>query len=539
MAEIRVRFEDILEGRAYLRIPFAGKVILAHMAGAPWADKAPDACLHGAQVEILSRRERTKVCHGGSRFGKSVLAACEGIVDLMLYLSRIAVIAARYDHVNAEFEYIARGMRTIFRNHPAVFKTFLHVHKPSNYRYMIETVWGASCQGFSTDADDGAALLGKEFSRAILGEGSHIDTEIYEKRIARAVDGWLMQSTGGMVRPGGWVSIYTTPKEYGGCSASLWERVHRETKREPEKRHFGAVPFQRTTYLREADVLENPYFDRQVYEERRATLDRAAFEETYQGKMTYRTGRIYKEFSEERHVFETFPKAEWMRQMRWGVGIDTGTYFAASLVGLDREGILWNVAEVYGEQRTIIEDCEEVKQMVSEVLGRTFGTEDFDLLKDRIEFWITDPASQHKIEISELLDLGVSDPIPLDMQDGKFHQEPTIEAVRDLFKGNRIRIHEDCVYTVDQLRKYVWKQQKVAGSVGSKAPVVVVPKKGYDHLCDSLRFITLSLVSFGPAEEEADPVSVQEAWEQHQRDCLHGPLRDLKRRANEQGPVWI
>ena len=534
-SSIRLSLADIRDGTAWMEFPPEGKVKLAHKAGAPWNEKSPKAELHELQREILTRKERTKIVHGGSRLGKSVLGGCE----------KCAVIAARYDHVNEEFRYPVLGLKKLF---PTMrYKTFIHTHKPGNYRYLIETIWGSTCQGFSTDADDGAALLGKEFSRAVLGEGSHIAQEIYEKRIARAVDGWLMQSKQGMLREGGYVSIYTTPKEYSGCSAFLWEQAQKDTRKQPETMHYGKTSFQRSLFLREASVLENPFFDREVFEARKATLSKDAFEETYLGKMTFKTGRIYKEFSEERHVVGGIP-SDVVKGLQFCVGFDTGTYFGCSLIGLSKHGKVYNLGEVYGQQTTIDENCDATKEMIVDTLGPHFGLEGeteevFDILRDRIEVWTTDPASQHKMEIMDKLDVSLTDPLPLDSNtrapNGKLSIEGTIDVLRELFKTDKLLIHENCQDTIDQLRKYVWKQQKAAGmGAAKKAPVIIVPKKGHDHLCDSLRFATISVLATGPLEEEPAPLSVKESWDQWLKNKLHGELKDLKKKAAEK-PRWV
>ena len=528
-----------------MEFPPEGKIKLAHAAGAPWNNKVPDCELHDLQKEILGRKERTKIVHGGSRLGKSVLGGCEAFLELLIPGTKCAVIAARYDHVNEEFRYVAEAAKKLFPN--MQWKTFIHTHKPGNYRYMIETIWGSTCQGFSTDADDGAALLGKEFSRAVLGEGSHIAQEIYEKRIARAVDGWLMQSKQGMLREGGYVSIYTTPKEYSGCSAFLWEQAQKDTRKQPETMHYGNTSFQKSLFLREASVLENPYFDREVFEARRATLSRDAFEETYLGKMTFKTGRIYKEFSEERHVVGEI-SSNVVKSLQLGVGFDTGTYFGCSLVGLSPDGVLYNLGEVYGQQTTIDENCAATKEMIADTLGPHFGLEGdaeevFDVLRDRIEVWTTDPASQHKMEIMDKLDVSLTDPVPLDSNtrapNGKLSIEGTIDVLRELFKTDKLLIHDNCQDTIDQLRTYVWKQQKAAGmGAAKKAPVIMVPKKGHDHLCDSLRFVVISTLAMGPLEEEPPVLSVKDSWDQWQRRKLHGELSDMMKRAKDK-PIWV
>ena len=60
----------------------------------------------------------------------------------------------------------------------------------------------------------------------------------------------------------------------------------------------------------------------------------------------------------------------------------------------------------------------------------------------------------------------------------------------------------------------------------SRSPVIIEPKKAYDHLCDALRFIVVTMRMLGPLDELPPPVTVQEAWENQIKERLHGPLRE-------------
>lgn len=543
---IKVSFADVVDGRAYIRLSGSAKIKLAHMAGAPWSEKDPDAQLHDLQQEVLCRPEREKIVHGASRLGKSVLGGCEGIAEVMLPKSKLAVVAARYDHVAHEWQYIHKGLRNLFRNHGAAFVRLKFKHQQAYHEYDVETVWGSRGRGYSTDADEGAALLGQEFSRMVLGEGSHISQEILEKRALRALDGWLMKRTDGAEREGGYLSIYTTPKEFSGCSAAEWERVQQQTKRRPERLHYGAVYFPETVWIREASILENPAYDRKVFEARRRTMDKTAFAEQYLGKMTWKTGRIYSEFNEDYHVV---PRGEltheMIRNMRLGVGIDTGAYFGAVLVGITKDNKKWAFGEVYTQQQTIEESCSQVIDMVVRELGPAFGIkpdqinlndEDawfgaFQRLTEAIDHWYIDPASQHKIDINDRLDIAVAAQ--------KMELEWSINEVRELFKHDNLIVTDNLTYAVDQLRKYVWKQVKAAGSKGFRGPVIKEPKKEYDHLLDALRFILVPLKDVGPREDPPPIITMAEAWERHRKLRVHGPLKAILERAEREGGVWI
>jgi hypothetical protein len=117
-ATVKITVADLREGRAYIRFPLAAKLNLCHWAGAPWAERKPNAWLHGLQVEVLARKEREKIVHGASRLGKSVLGGCDIIIGLHTHNARVGVFAHRWDHVAHEFRYAHVGVKNIYRGQP-------------------------------------------------------------------------------------------------------------------------------------------------------------------------------------------------------------------------------------------------------------------------------------------------------------------------------------------------------------------------------------------------------------------------------------
>ncbi len=518
--EITVTFQDILDGRAYLRIPPAGKILLAHWAGAPWSDKDPDAFLHALQGECLFRRERERIIHGASRLGKSVLGGSDLIAATVLPGRKVAVVADRFDHVAHEFQYLHRGIRKLFRDTPQAFVRCIFRNQLQYHDFDVDTIWGARAIGISVQSDEGAQLMGRELTDVVIGEGSHVSKYIFDTKLLRALDGAAMKRAGGGSAQIGSLSIYTTPRGYEGCSAAEWERVKKTTKGQPEKLHYGAAPWPSTVWVREASILENPAYDRSVFDARKASLDKRAFEEQYLGKMTFASGRVYPSFDEDGHVVP-LPPAEHIRTMKFALGIDTGAHTAMLLIGLDRDGRAWVLGEVYAEKppggiRTVMEWTEE---MLVEVLGPVLQTGDAHAILEAIEVVGIDPASQHKLEIVDRWDVGLTTPGTNDKRSLLL----TIDRVERLFADDLLRLTEDCTVTLDQARRYVWKQQKAAGR--SDAPVIREPVKVDDHTMDALRFGLLPLIDSGIPTEPQSTQTFAEAWESAQRERIFGPLR--------------
>jgi len=531
LAKITISFQDILDGRAHLRIPWVGKLLLCHWMGAPWVDRKPGCNLHGLQAEALARRERLRIVHGGSGLGKSILGGCEIAIDTMLPQAKIGVVAARYDHVAHEFEYAFNGLRKLFRGKlDSAFPRFMYRNHGNNRIYEIDSVWKATVRGFSTEADEGASLLGQEFTKIVVGEGSHISTELYQKRIARALDRSLMNRQIG--REIGVLVTFTTPKGYEGFTAEEVERIRRKSKGDLSSFELGKVDWPSTVWVREATVLENPAYSRQTFAARRASMTKQAFEEQWLGRMTFKTGLIYPEFDADVHVVE-MPKADEIRGMRLFVGIDTGAYFGAVLVGLTPAHIAFVLGNVYTQKVKIDDSALAVREMIEEVLGPVHQT-DYVHLIGRIDRWIVDPASQHKLELIDLLEIDtIAHP---SREQGQFHLLPTIDILRRAIATRKLFVVDTCSDLLDQLRKYVWKTTK---TVGSKDPVIREPRKDYDHLCDALRFAAVPLIEEGPLLEAPDPVTFAEAWERERKDSVFGPLKRAMAAGEAKGGTWV
>lgn len=531
---ITVSLRDVAARRAYLRLDGEAKIQLCQKAGAPFADRAPNATLSDFQKEVLRRRERHMIVHGGSRLGKSVLGGCFGICELMLPHTSTAFVSARYEHVNDEWKHFANGLKKLFGRHQFAFVRWIHKSQSNYFAFEIETIWGAKAVGYAVDVDEGEVLLGKEFSRVICGEGSRIHPEIGDHRIKRAIDGRLMNNK--LREETGYLTIFTTPSGYEGLSSAEWDRIERKTKGDLEAVHYGMVPFAETYWLFEADVLLNPAYDRTVYDARKreaeASGDTAAFDEQYRGLRTYASGRVFREFKDTMHRVEA-PRPDQVREMRLGIGFDTGAYFGAVLAGVDRDRVLWWLGETYTEKRHIRESCSDVRHMVTSVLGPVFDTTDFEQLKELIELWVIDPASQHKTEVSEYLgDISLEHPA---RGQGKFELLPTIDQLRYLMHQDQFRLVIDNTRTYDQMRKWIWKRVKT-GDRG-KLEIVREPVKGHDHLLDAGRFVSIPLMELGPTTEAPHAVSLKQAEAEGLRQSTWGSIRRMLQDAEDTGLI--
>lgn len=448
--------------------------------------------------------------------------------------AQLAVVAGNYKHVGHEAKYMVAGLQRLFATAPRGLIRAVCTSRGNYHDYGVETMWKSVMKGYSTDYEDGAALLGNEFTRAVIGEGSHVPKHVFDKKLLRAIDGATMN--GGDRRGSGKLSIYTTPKEFEGCSAAEWERVMKQTKKRPEMYHCRNVPFANSVWIRESNILENPHYSRKVYEHRKATMDKVAFGEQYGGLMQYATGRVLRSFDDARHVTEGALDPDYIRRCRLAVGIDTGAYTGMVLAAIGPDSKLHVMAETYTEQRTIWHTLDEFGDVLVQTLRPAFQTDSLDLIRPHIDTWVIDPASQHKAEIMEYWPVVVSTPAAT--IGGKLELIPSLEEMDKWFLEDSLFVNDDCPMLLDMIRKYVWKTVKAGGGrAAASAPVVKEPRKDYDHLIDAARFAAVTLVADGPRLEPPKVATFAQQWESEQIKIAGGPVKDWLEKARRQGGI--
>lgn len=523
--EVAISLEDLAQGRAHIRGPLSATVELLHRAGAPWSEDFPDAKLSPLQIEILGRRERTMVLHGGSGVGKSVLGGCFSLGEVSMPRREIAIIAGTYEHCANEFMYVYAGFLQLYGRAAATRIVFANA--ASHHDMEIQTIWGSRVRCFSTDREQGQAVLGKEFDLAVLGEGSHVSPDIFDRKIKRALDRRIkvIDEETGYYRPTGRAIIFTTPKGYDGCSSSEWDRVTAETKGKFEEMHEGMRPWLETVYLREADCCENPAYSKEVYEARRRTLPADVFAEQYEGKRTRRSGLVYKEFEYSQVVVPELPPAEFIRTLRLGFAMDTGKHFAGGLAGIDREGHKHFLGEVYTCEESIIENCTHIKELCLAVLGPVFSVSEWDELVDYIELWRIDPSSQHELDVIENLDV----PLTFD----KLGLISSIDHVREEMQNRRVHFYQEHFNEATEggglfweIGRYQWASNQ---GKAKQTKAATEPIKRDDHAMDWMRYLAHALDEAGPPEIEEMPDNSYEgmirAMREEQRRAMLAGMR--------------
>lgn len=499
-----ITWPEIFLGHAEVEIPPEGMIALAHKAGAPWNKQDPHARLSDLQCEIITAPERVKVVFGGSRGGKSIAGAVIGLCQLMIPNSEIALIGANYEHCAKEFAYIWEGFFRLFPRGAAAEAHFRNA-KP-HFAMRLRTVWGSTIQAYSVLQKEGTQILGNEYDLAILCEAAQFDSNVYSNKIERALLGRAKRRTNSnYLRRTGRAVLLTTPKGLGGASYDLYNRSMHDTKNDLSKLLLknGAGWFD-SFYFKQCDVRElNPTYPAEAFEHARRKLPKKDFEEQFLGKAVIRSGLVYSSFSEEKTVLDDTrkPSLDELRRCTFGVGIDTGSNFAAVLAGIAPSGKVYVLGEAFEVGLNTRGNADSVLEMVQSVLGPVFPNP-----KEAISIWAIDVNSQNILDLEEALDVS--------FYYQKYDLLDSIGHV-DLRMGQgMVLIDEGLISLLHEMRGYRYKAKKEQMPGSKDTPT------GADHLLDAMRYILMQLFDMGPPVESTEPLTVEEMLVKERNDML-------------------
>jgi hypothetical protein len=534
--EARISLGDLVSGKAWLELPGWGRIKLLELAGFPWNDDDPEAKASPLQHEVAGRDERLMILQGGTGLGKSTMGGAFAFLGICIPNQRWAIVADTFDHCHDEFQYAYRAWIHLFG--PRSAKRISVVHTAKHHDMEIETPWSSSLRTISLDYRQGSAALGKQFDGIVMGEGSLVDEVLYYRRVKRASDRAMKERSGtaGYVRRTGRIFIMTTGNWTQGAAAAEWDAAEKRCDRKWERLHVGNCPsWAETVYVREAESIENPAFSRDAFEAARKTLPAEIFAEQYQGKRARRSGLIYKEFDPDRHRI-AMPPATLIREMRLGVGQDTGKHYAGYLVGLDRERRFYVLGEAYAAEQKIGDNMGDLKEVIDEVLGGPWQLQErdpakrYELLKDRIDLWRVDNATQHLEDLMDGLDAPIErDPTAAGGVGGGVLSG--IDFIRELMKNDRFFIVDSCEWLLWEIGRYIWA---VISNRGGTSLRTLQPRKQDDHGLDAVRIICKALCDLGPIEVLPPPMTFEDAYEKQIRYQVIGRAQEPFRRAERQ-----
>lgn len=202
--------------------------------------------------------------------------------------------------------------------------------------------------------------------------------------------------------------------------------------------------------------FKNPHLSREWLAEKQKVTPEDSFAQEYNADFRKTHGLVYKEFKREKHVVATLP----ISYIKKIAALDFGYTNPACIlqIGIDYDNNYWVISEWYKTQQT----NDQIAQMC-----QTFQPNEV----------YPDPERPEGIVVLNKFGLNVREVIK-----GKDSVYAGIQKVRELFKQNKIKIHQDCKNLIWELETYRYQDKKPDHNEEEK------PIKENDHAVDALRY---------------------------------------------------
>ncbi len=211
-------------------------------------------------------------------------------------------------------------------------------------------------------------------------------------------------------------------------------------------------------------TYDNPYIPPEEIAKAQAEMTEDRFAQEYLADFRKTEGLVYKEFDRTRHVFDeaVWNTAERLVSIDWGYTNPSAVY----LIERDGDSHYWITQEYYKTQKT----TDDIVEYAASLRGNKY---------------YPDPAEPDRIEMLKRKKLNVME-VSKDIEAG-------IDAVRELFKADRLHIHKSCVNLISELEIYSYPKKKPDNNEPE------LPIKENDHALDSIRYaLFMQQPSIGP-----------------------------------------
>lgn len=202
-------------------------------------------------------------------------------------------------------------------------------------------------------------------------------------------------------------------------------------------------------------TYDNPNIPVEELEKARAELTEDRFAQEYMADFRKTEGLIYKEFNRSNHLFDLIGPTSPLEKL---CGIDWGYTNPAAvlLIVRDFDNTYWVMSEWYQRGKT----TEEIVEYAGSLKANKY---------------YADPAEADRVDVLRKAKLNIRE-VNKDVVSG-------IDAVRNLFKNGKIKIHRSCQNLIWELETYAYKE-KMANKNEPEEPI-----KENDHLVDALRYV--------------------------------------------------
>lgn len=203
---------------------------------------------------------------------------------------------------------------------------------------------------------------------------------------------------------------------------------------------------------------DNPNLPKEEIDKAKKELPEDRFAQEYMADFRKQEGLVYKEFARDYHVYDGEPEREIVERIG---GVDFGFTNPCAVLGIevDSDGHYWVSSEWYKTGRT--------EEQIAEYIRSCNFYQVYP-----------DPENPSAIEVLNRKGVNIHEVIK-----GKGSIESGINAVRNLFKQNRLHIHKSCVNLIQELETYSYPEKRPNNNEPE------VPIKENDHAMDCLRYI--------------------------------------------------
>lgn len=382
--------------------------------------------LHPAQSAIAKDLHRFRVVNCGRRFGKTALAVEEmrgagvGLVN-----AKIAYIAPTYQQArDIAWAELKQSCQSLTVGQPNESRLEITIHNKHGGTSRI------SLRGWESVE----TLRGQSFDLLVLDEvSSYRNFWINWQEVLRPT----------LTDRKGQCLFISTPKGFNHFY-DLYNIQSKDT---------DYASFHFTSY-------DNPHIPKEEIDKAKTEITEDRFSQEYMADFRKTQGLVYKEFTRDRHIFsgELKDSAKGISKLFGGVDFGFTNPAAAISIVKDNDGKYFVTEEWYRRQHTDIQIAEYVLAL-------------------KWNECYADPESASGCE--ELRRKGVN---TRDVLKNKDSVRNGINVVRELFKANRLFIHESCKNLIWELETYSYPDRKPDHNEEEN------PIKENDHALDALRY---------------------------------------------------
>lgn len=391
----------------------------------------PTIQFHEAQKLIASDTHRFRVACCGRRFGKSVLATYEMIGKAVGKSGRNIV------YISTTYQQSRDIIWNILKNivNPIVLDT-----NESRLEVVVATKDGGKSTIRLRGWESLETLRGQTFDFMVLDEVAS-----YRGFLA----GWQEILRPTLTDTRGECLFISTPKGFN----HFYDLFNLENSDSDYK------SFHYSSY-------DNPFLPVDELDKAKTEIPEDRFAQEYLADFRKTFGLVYKEFNREKHLFDD----ESIQTVKFNetiAGVDFGFKNPCAVISLrrDSDDNFWVTNEFYQTGKT---DAEVAEYVSGQKFNKVYP----------------DPESPSGIK--ELKDHGVNVRTVIK---GKDSVKNGIDAVRELFKAGRLKIHKKCSNLIWELETYSYPDKKDQHNEQEN------PIKENDHACDALRYPLMMLGS--------------------------------------------